>query len=832
MTEETQPRKHRRARLWTVLAAVAALLAVLIIPPMVSVSRYKSEITHLISASLGRPVRLSSVEVRLLPSPGFVLSDLYVDEDPAWGVEPILHANSVTASIRLLSLWRGKLEIGKISVDEASLNLVHNPGDHWNVDSLFRQAGVKNSARLRLPYLVATNSRINIRNGLEKLPFSLTDANISFWQENPGEWRIRLRAQPVRTDLNLQSEDTGTLHLEGSMRSAPELRQMPLHLYVEWRDAQMGQLSRLIAGDDSGWRGNLRGEFHLDGTAESAQIKARLRALGVHRAEFAPAQSMDFDALCEYRYSLIDRSVEKLSCDSPLGNGHVRISGDLPSTSQPNLTPNLTFALDRVPMAAGLDALRTVRSDFAPGIAAKGSISGKITWTKPADAPEAQPIAAPHSATGKHSRPQPTPGPLTGSLSIDDFQLSGGSLSAPLLFPRLTLQPAPGEVTLTTSTALPAGAPSPLALTAKFSRAGYELAIHGQASVARAQELAHVTGGQHASMLNNLAGDPLALDIEAQGPWRPMENLQPTVPFATDTINGTITLHNANWKSDYLANRVMISQATLHLSPGHIDWSPVLFSYGPVKGTAAISLPDNCTQQNVCTPHFDVQFAQLDASALQAAILGAQAKVTLISTLLERLHPAAAPVWPQLEGTVKAETLTLGPLSMRSASAQVRITEAGVQLSDLDATMLGGHLHGNGALTPPASAKDKPAYSFDGSLDKLSPSAVGVLLDQHWSGGVFAAHGKVTLGGFTEADLAASAKGALHFDWQHGSVAGAGSDLNRFDHWNADAEIANGSIHLKQNELKHGSRSTAAEASATLGHGAKATFAKAVSSKQ
>jgi uncharacterized protein involved in outer membrane biogenesis len=115
--EKTPKRKHRR--LWLVLAAFAVVLAVVILPPLVSISRYKSQITHLIAASLGRPVRLSSVNLRLLPRPGFELTNLTVEEDPAYGAEPILHANSVTASFRLLPLWRGRLEIGRISVDEA-----------------------------------------------------------------------------------------------------------------------------------------------------------------------------------------------------------------------------------------------------------------------------------------------------------------------------------------------------------------------------------------------------------------------------------------------------------------------------------------------------------------------------------------------------------------------------------------------------------------------------------------------------------------------------------------------------------------------------------------
>ena len=55
------------------LAVIALLVLALVVPPLISVSHYKGQITHLIAQSLGRPVRLSSVEVRLLPWPGFVL---------------------------------------------------------------------------------------------------------------------------------------------------------------------------------------------------------------------------------------------------------------------------------------------------------------------------------------------------------------------------------------------------------------------------------------------------------------------------------------------------------------------------------------------------------------------------------------------------------------------------------------------------------------------------------------------------------------------------------------------------------------------------------------
>src|SRR5580704_17118475 len=185
MIEEAHGWKRKRRRLWVALSLMVMLLVVVLVPPMVSINRYKSRITGLMSTSLGRPVRLSSVEMRLLPTPGFVLTDLTVEEDPAYGAEPILHANTVTASIRLMSLWRGRLEVSTISVDEASLNVVRTAEGRWNLDSLLRTAAEKaqpdggkagqsrNKHVAPLPYLEATNSRINFKRGPEKLPFSL-----------------------------------------------------------------------------------------------------------------------------------------------------------------------------------------------------------------------------------------------------------------------------------------------------------------------------------------------------------------------------------------------------------------------------------------------------------------------------------------------------------------------------------------------------------------------------------------------------------------------------------------------------------------------------------
>jgi hypothetical protein len=48
--------------------------------------------------------------------------------------------------------------------------------------------------------------------------------------------------------------------------------------------------------------------------------------------------------------------------------------------------------------------------------------------------------------------------------------------------------------------------------------------------------------------------------------------------------------------------------------------------------------------------------------------------------------------------------------------------------------------------------------------------------------------------------------------------------LTRFDRWTADAEIADGAITLKQNQVQQGVRKRAVEASVALGDPARVAF--------
>src|SRR4051812_18961034 len=95
---------RRRGR-WMLVVVIVILLAIFV-PPFISLNRLKGRVGATIGNSLGRRVSVGRISLRLLPQPGFDLTDVTIHDDPAFSAEPMLHADSMTATLRLSSLWR------------------------------------------------------------------------------------------------------------------------------------------------------------------------------------------------------------------------------------------------------------------------------------------------------------------------------------------------------------------------------------------------------------------------------------------------------------------------------------------------------------------------------------------------------------------------------------------------------------------------------------------------------------------------------------------------------------------------------------------------------
>jgi hypothetical protein len=808
---------------WTLPIAATLLAAIVVVPPLISINRFHNRIAESISQGIGRPVRMSSVKMRLLPRPGFEIADFVVEEDPAFGAEPILRAAEVTAYVRLLSLWRGRLEIARIAFDEPSINLVRDSQGRWNFDSLVSQAaqipkaptGQPHAGSLpRFPYIDASDARINFKFGNEKMPFSFFNADLAVWLENPGEWRVQFAAQPVRTDLTLDLANTGIVKIDGSLHRAPTLTQMPGVLHAEWSSAPLGQLSRLLAGSDADWRGDLDITADMTGSADHASLKVLAKGRGIHRVEFEPRQPLDVDITCQAQFTRLGRSFDGITCLTPTGDGHLLLTGSVHGLpAKPD--PALSLEVNNMPLAMAFDGLRLMRSGFAPMAQATGRVDGNFSYAASAISSTRQ-LHGGATVNGATIALPSLPKPVT--LPVLHLMMNTDAAATPKRQPRprhrsRTPPPAAEPALLLEPFAL--ASPSGMTISGVFSRSGFSVHAGGLSSVDQVISLGKEFRLVRNSSLNFAAKGTADLDLTVRGAWvRPVADSEH--PVAPVSLEGSLKIHNAEAIADFLAHPLEIVSAQTVLGGNQMNWTASSISYGPVHADGTLSYPVFC-QAEVCLPRFTLHLASLDAGSAQSALLGAKHHGELVQQWMDRFASEKRS-WPAVAGSIAIGMLTVGKLTVRDVDTAVSIDGNTLEIKSLSGKALDGSLRLHGAITALGSA---PRYQMDVNLDRATAAATAALFDETWGPGSIDLTAALEFSGFEPAQLLSSTTGKFHWEWSKGGLPLAASEaedsvdplkpaqfaLAHFDEWSADGTIANSALSLEKSRVANGKSS-------------------------
>lgn len=384
----------KRRLLW-VCAALGLVLLMALLPPLFNVNRLQHRIAASIGASLGRPVHLDRVTLHLLPVPGFTLENLVVSEDPAFGAEPVIRANTVEVRLRPSSLWRRQVEFSSIRFVEPSLNLVRNVRGEWNVQSLLMHAANVDTAPTeqrkagpepRFPYVEATGARVNVKLGEEKKPFSLTEADFALWLPTAQQWHVRLVGKPVRTDTNIS--DPGMLRLEGSLERATTMAEVPVDLTASWEGAPLGEVSKLLRGEDAGWRGNLTAGARLTGKLGAAKLTTKVHLEELRRADFLPLQTMDVRAECSGTLDVGTAVVQDADCsvNAPLTEGAKTAGRVVAIADRVDLSAltssGLHVGMTEIPDAWILDWVRLFSQRIPASAHPGGTVAGSLAFAR------------------------------------------------------------------------------------------------------------------------------------------------------------------------------------------------------------------------------------------------------------------------------------------------------------------------------------------------------------------------------------------------------------------------------------------------------------------
>jgi hypothetical protein len=228
-------------------------------------------IAHL-AASFGRPVDVMWFDFSLLDGARIEAHFVTVSDDPNFGNEYFLRADTLTAGLRWRSLLAGRFEFGAVSLTRPSLNLARDAVGNWNIERWLPPASPSTASPAARPGFVGpvapsrdaraarptqidvTGGRINFKQGDNKSPFALVDVVGRVEENGAGRWQLDLEARPMRAGVELQ--DIGTLRVRGSI-AGTSARLQPADLNLTWRAASLADALRLAWQNDFGMRGVL-----------------------------------------------------------------------------------------------------------------------------------------------------------------------------------------------------------------------------------------------------------------------------------------------------------------------------------------------------------------------------------------------------------------------------------------------------------------------------------------------------------------------------------------------------------------------------------------------
>ena len=735
------------------------LLGLLLLPPFVNVNRYRKRVAGAISNALGREVSVSAIELKLLPRPGLVLSNFVVAEEPSYGVEPMLNAPTVTAYIRLTSLWRGRLEIGTLSLDSPSLNLVRRADGHWNLEELVQRttqaasaptSKARPEARPRFPYVKASTGRINFKLGQVKKAFAFTDADFALWLESENQWGIRLEGRPMRTDLPLS--DTGMLKLDGRFQRGLPLGSTPVNFRFSWIGAPLGQVTTLADGHDRGWRGALAAGVILAGTPDALSITVDAQVDDFRRYDIALGEALRLRTHCSGNYSAPDDTLRNVLCESPVGPGILRVRGDVQGWF--GEAYDLGVSADQVPADRLVALARHAKKDLPADLTATGSVEAVFGVRK---APGGTPI---WSGGGRSEQLALHADVLKQDLQVGEVQFvvpSAPPLAKHKRPARAEQSPAhPGLQLLVKPFPLSLGAASPATASAAFDRDHYDISLSGEAELVRLLNVAKAFGVGTPGV--GLAG-PAQVDMQVSGAW---------VGFAPPVPSGKVRLQTVTAELQGISEPMQIASAAVTLANQAVNVTSFTasFAQGPeISGSA--SFPVHCTAAENCVVRFDAHSADISFARLNRLVNPSLRPQPWYRLLAPWQRREDALLKLRASGRFSIARLELGTASAINVSGEAELRAGELRVSDLRADLLGGHQ--SGAWTADFTVSP-PRFAGSGNVTRVSMAQLASLMHDNWATGTIDGKYSLALAGLTPAVLRSSADGSAVFNWTAGSL--------------------------------------------------------------
>lgn len=691
---------------------VLVVAGVAMLPRLVDVNRYHSQIQAKVSAALKRPVTLGRMELKVFP-PSIRVQNAVIGEDPAFRTgRPFAAAEELHVRAELLPLLRKKVRITAIELRNPVVELVRNQQGIWNFASLGQDK--PSPAHTQPPAAPGQTQPVPVGQQPSQAGVSIEDLTITNGTVAVTDLQQRTARQvyenidlaiegygPNRTfDIELAADLPGagadSLKLDG--RAGPmvpgNVAATPFDGSFNLQQVSIGSVQRFIksealAGMDGIVSG--KGDIKNDANRLSANGNLAIEKGKIRGVDIGYPVRADFDLATDANSGLV--RIEKGALK--LGNTPVNISGNL----QTKATPMQLDVKLNVPDASIAEVAR-LASAFGVAFNPRMQVTGRI--------------AADVTARGAATSPQ-----MQGSIRGRDLQMTGANLPKAVKVPSLDL-----ALTPTTITSQP------------FSASAGSTTVHGSFALAQYStpaatvqadvRTANANLGEALNILQALGAESLN-DVNGTGTFDLAVHVAgPVKSEAPMTYSGSGKLVNGTLKVPALTRTIQVRNADLRFTANSAVLENLAASIGETNAAGAMTISNFANPQvqfNLRADKWNVrEWQQMLASPQNQQRTGAR------WSLVPEAHaqrPAGAQdnllMKARGTGTVAVGTIIFDQVVMNDANARVTLDRGTIRLDPVTARTFNGLSSGSVVI----DMRPTPAaYTVNMKLDRADANQV------------------------------------------------------------------------------------------------------------
>jgi AsmA protein len=277
---------HSKSMKLTAGFTAFVLFAILALPHLVDVDRFRPQLESRLTSYLGREVHLGHMELSLLAG-GARVEQISIADDPAFNNSNFLEAKSLGVGVSLVSLiFSRSLHVTSLTIEEPKVTAIQSADGKWNFSTLASQSSDDEADALWSDAVASSVNSFVLDN------LKISNATIQLGALHSGVQRttlknINLEFKNVSLEKAMSfmvSAHTGAGKIQIQGEAGPinrdDLEQTPFHATVKAAKADLAEILSLASSSEVGGSLNLNGtvssdghSVHSEGTASASQLR-------------------------------------------------------------------------------------------------------------------------------------------------------------------------------------------------------------------------------------------------------------------------------------------------------------------------------------------------------------------------------------------------------------------------------------------------------------------------------------------------------------------------------------------------------------------------------